>query len=70
MQLDKFIASIDRRRFWSNLAGYLIVVLMFAIGPEIQGLLGQLVWSYVWFYPIYYIGMLIYKYQTQKGKDE
>ena len=65
--MDDFIASIDRRRFWSNVAGYLIVLVLFSRGPEMTGFMGQAVWAYVWFYPIYYIGMLIYRWQKETG---
>jgi hypothetical protein len=65
--MDSFIASIDRRRFWSNVAGYLVVLVLFARGPEMTGFMGHAVWAYVWFYPIYYIGMLIYRWQRGSG---
>jgi hypothetical protein len=67
--MDDFIASIDRRRFWSNVAGYLIVLVMFTRGPEMTGFMGQAVWAYIWFYPIYYVGMLIYRWQKEQGKE-
>ena len=67
--MDGFIASIDRRRFWSNVAGYLIVLVLFARGPEMTGFMGQAVWAYIWFYPIYYVGMLIYRWQKEQGKQ-
>ncbi|MFV2003412.1 MAG: hypothetical protein ACC619_10580 [Paracoccaceae bacterium] len=65
--MKDFVASIDRRRFWGNVAGYLIVLVLFSRGPPMTGFFGQAVWAYVWFYPIYYIGTLIYRYQRQRG---
>ena len=65
--MDDFIASIDQRRFWSNVVGYLIVLALWARGPEMSGFMGQAVWAYVWFYPIYYVGMLIYRWQREKA---
>ncbi len=63
----EFWASIDKRRFWSNVAGYIIVALLYFRGPEMVGFMGQAVWAYIWVYPIYYVGMLIYRYGRQKG---
>ena len=63
-----FIASIDRRRFWSNVVGYLIVLAIFMRGPELTGFFGQAVWAYVWFYPIYYVGTLIYRYGRDRDR--
>lgn len=68
--MDDFIASIDKRRFRSNVIGYLVVLLLFTIGPPIDGFLGQAVWAYVWFYPFYYIGGLIFSYQRKQGGGE
>ena len=68
--MDKFIASIDKRRFWSNVAGYIIVALLYFKGPEMTGFMGQAVWAYIWFYPIYYVGMLVYRYGRESGGDK
>lgn len=68
--MNGFIDSIDQKRFWSNVVGYLIVVVLFSKGPEMTGFMGQAVWGYVWFYPIYYIGMLIYRYNRGQGGGE
>ncbi len=65
--MKDFIASVDKRRFWSNVVGYVIVALLFFRGPEMVGFMGQAVSAYIWFYPIYYVGMLIYSYGRTKG---
>ncbi len=67
MAMDDFIASVDKRRFWSNVVGYVIVALLYFRGPEMAGFMGQAVWAYIWFYPIYYVGMLIYRYGRAKA---
>jgi len=69
-QLKDFIASVDQRRFWMNVVGYLIVAFLFFRGPEMIGFMGQAVWAYIWFYPAYFIGMLIYRYRRPKGGDK
>jgi len=60
---------VEPRRFWSNVIGYGIVLALFVFGPEMTGFLGRAVWAYVWIYPIYYIGTLIYRSQSNRGSE-
>ena len=62
-------ARFDRRRLAFNLVGYLIVLTLYLAGPQMTGFMGQAVWAYIWFYPIYYIGMLIYRH-GRAGKSQ
>ena len=68
--MNDFWASVDKRRFWSNVVGYIIVAALYFKGPEMTGFMGQAVWAYVWFYPIYYIGMLIYRYGRERDSNQ
>ena len=65
--MKRLFELVEPRRFWSNLIGYLIVLALFVFGPEMTGFMGQAVWAYIWFYPIYYVGMLIYRMQRGQG---
>ena len=58
-------ANFDRRRLIINVVGYLIVLVLYVRGPPMSGFMGQAVWAYIWVYPIYYVGMMIYR----RGRD-
>ena len=58
-------AKFDRRRLIINVVGYMIVLALYVSGPQMSGFMGQAVWAYIWVYPIYYVGMMIYR----RGRD-
>ena len=58
-------AKFDRRRLAINVVGYLIVMALYVSGPPMSGFMGQAVWAYIWIYPVYYVGMMIYR----RGRD-
>jgi len=58
-------AKFDRRRLAINVVGYLIVLTLYLTAPQMSGFMGQAVWAYIWIYPIYYVGMMIYR----RGRD-
>ena len=65
--MNEFLASIDKKRLTYNVIGYMIVLVLCLQGPVMTGFMGQAVWAYVWFYPIYYVGMLIYRFGRRAG---
>jgi len=63
-------AKIDRKRFLINVVGYLIVLVLYLTGTQMSGFMGQAVWAYIWFYPIIFVGTLIFRYRRQQGNGK
>lgn len=70
MQMNKFLASIDRRKLGINIIGYLIVLVLSQAGPPMQGIMGNAIRAYLWVFPLYLAGTLFLGYRRGGGKSE
>jgi hypothetical protein len=68
--MNGFLASIDRKKLAINLVGYLVVFLLYAVGPPMQGFMGSAIRAYLVIFPAYYLGFLFFKYRFGKGGDQ
>ena len=68
--MNDFLNSIDRKKFWINVIGYLVVLFLSVYGPPMQGFMGSAIGAYLWLFPIYFVGSLYLAYRRGGGTSE
>ena len=64
--MSGFWNSVDQKRLWMNVIGYLAVLGLSQVGPPMEGLMGQAIWLYLWLFPVYYVIHLLVGYWRKR----
>lgn len=67
--MNDFLNSLGRRSLAINAVGYLVILVLFIVGPPMGGFVGQATKAYLLFYPAYYLIVGYYQFRKNDGGE-